>query len=621
MKKTFLLLALLLTSLVFLPFIQNVEASSDPWFNNDWNNRVKITLNSSDVDSQLTNFPILINISDSSGQLGDDISFIFDEVESDYNACAYTTVDTTRLYFEVESWDNVTEEAYVWVKVPSISNTSDTILYLYFDVDQDGSSYNNPVNVWDDNFVMVQHLQEGGDVIFVPSIISTDIGTLDSGNLTSVQTVDGNTYNVSEVIGTPGFVITTNFTYVVEIDNLNVNIYAHYSGNIGHTVDVDVYNFTSSLWYTIGQITDGVALAWFNNSVGLFANFVSSGLVQIKINHTSAGNVNHDLFIDYIGINGTSTSTLFDSTSNNNDGTLQPYADPPNSTSGKLNGALSFDGTNDRVDCGNDVSLNLTSSITIDLWVKISGHGGSVYQMLVSRNYKSYELYLYQSGESYRVYGIFVLPNTTRFNTFTDYIIALNIWYHIVWEYPTKKIYVNGSDVTAFNNNQTQVWQETNVFLGARTGNSLFLNGTLDEIRISNISRSASWIKTSYETQIDDLLDFGSIETVAFLTIYFDFGIQYFFVNGMAYNNGTTIGLSTGIIANITSAMDSRFTFFKYVYDAIGTLENPIYENITGNHIVWAYSIQTDVFPYQAMAVAIISLGLIIAFLGRRKLK
>jgi hypothetical protein len=37
--------------------------------------------------------------------------------------------------------------------------------------------------------------------------------------------------------------------------------------------------------------------------------------------------------------------------------------------------------------------------------------------------------------------------------------------------------------------------------------------GVIDEIRASNITRSAAWVKASYESGRDDLLDFGSEET------------------------------------------------------------------------------------------------------------
>jgi len=126
-----------------------------------WRNRVKVTIDSNDIDSELTDFPLLVYLSSSSGENNDDVTEVFDEVGSDYNAAAFTGSDgTSRLYFEVEYWNAASEEAWMWVKVPSISNTTDTDIYIYYDSINDGSAYNSPTNVWDSNFKMVQHLEE-----------------------------------------------------------------------------------------------------------------------------------------------------------------------------------------------------------------------------------------------------------------------------------------------------------------------------------------------------------------------------------------------------------------------------------------------------------------------------
>ena len=42
-----------------------------------------------------------------------------------------------------------------------------------------------------------------------------------------------------------------------------------------------------------------------------------------------------------------------------------------------------------------------------------------------------------------------------------------------------------------------------------------WINGRQDEVRVSDATRSAAWIKASYETGRDDLLDYGSEEVKA----------------------------------------------------------------------------------------------------------
>ena len=58
--------------------------------------------------------------------------------------------------------------------------------------------------------------------------------------------------------------------------------------------------------------------------------------------------------------------TTYDEISNSNDGTIHGAT----WTTGKYGAALEFDGVDDYVDCGNDDSLDITDTITIEAWVK-----------------------------------------------------------------------------------------------------------------------------------------------------------------------------------------------------------------------------------------------------------
>jgi len=68
---------------------------------------------------------------------------------------------------QIEKWDSASKKAWLWVKVPSVSSTSDTELYLYYDKDHaDNTAYvgdtgSTPAQaVWDTNFHGVWHLSE-----------------------------------------------------------------------------------------------------------------------------------------------------------------------------------------------------------------------------------------------------------------------------------------------------------------------------------------------------------------------------------------------------------------------------------------------------------------------------
>ena len=135
----------------------------------DWEKRIKITIDHNDVYSDLTNFPVLIHLSNSSGRNNDDVTFVFDELVSDGNRkkIAVTTSDkTTQCYVEIEKWDTSNQQAWLWVKVPNVSSTADTDLYLYYDQNQaDNTNYVGDTgsipaqNVWDSSFKAIYHLQ------------------------------------------------------------------------------------------------------------------------------------------------------------------------------------------------------------------------------------------------------------------------------------------------------------------------------------------------------------------------------------------------------------------------------------------------------------------------------
>ncbi|MHA2344847.1 MAG: hypothetical protein ACXADW_23610, partial [Candidatus Hodarchaeales archaeon] len=124
------------------------------------------------------------------------------------------------------------------------------------------------------------------------------------GNLASTYFVDGNMFNVSEVVGVPGMQISVNFTLVdPDAESLWVLIYALYDGNLNHDFDIEVWNFTAGAWVEDDHILDGVVLSWINSTIYAIRipnEFLSGGEVRVRLDHESAGNVNHDLFIDYI---------------------------------------------------------------------------------------------------------------------------------------------------------------------------------------------------------------------------------------------------------------------------------------------------------------------------------
>jgi hypothetical protein len=145
-------------------------AKDPPAWLTGWDYRRKITIDSDKIDADLTDFPLLIALSDTCGMSGQDLTGIFSRIGANSKKIALTTSDgTTQCYVEIEKWDNTNQEAWLWARIPSISSSSDTELYLYYDNNHaDNTTYIGNTNeaaadsVWNDSkYVGVWHMADG----------------------------------------------------------------------------------------------------------------------------------------------------------------------------------------------------------------------------------------------------------------------------------------------------------------------------------------------------------------------------------------------------------------------------------------------------------------------------
>lgn len=136
------------------------------------------------------------------------------------------------------------------------------------------------------------------------SEIDAIVGTVDAGLLNSTFFVDVDTFDVSEVVGIPGMLISVNFTGIDEAAScLWLNVFYEYDGNLNHDFDIELWDFTASVWVDDSHLIDTVGFVWENSTIydlRIPNDFLSGGEVKVQFNHEAAGNINHDLFIDYV---------------------------------------------------------------------------------------------------------------------------------------------------------------------------------------------------------------------------------------------------------------------------------------------------------------------------------
>jgi len=143
----------------------------------NWLYRKPITINSSKVSADVINFPVLVDITDS------DLS---SKARSDGYDIVFTELDgRTTLLHEVENYTSSSGKLVAWVKVPSLSSSSDTVIYMYYGNSGQSSPSENPSGVWDDDFMGVWHLTEStGGTDAIKDSTSNDNDGSDSGSPT-----------------------------------------------------------------------------------------------------------------------------------------------------------------------------------------------------------------------------------------------------------------------------------------------------------------------------------------------------------------------------------------------------------------------------------------------------
>lgn len=167
------------------------------------------------------------------------------------------------------------------------------------------------------------------------------------------------------------------------------------------------------------------------------------------------------------------------------------------------NYSMSFDGTNDYIDVGNNNSLNPTSQLTLSVWVKKIGSGTGSFPAVYSSSKKT---------TSTGGFLILFHPASSRFRFYVDTTgsggwvfiqnninIVTNQWYHIVstWDGSNIKMYVDGVPQT----NTASVSQigysiDTSATIGKYA--QAYFNGSIDELGIWNTALTSTQVSEIY---------------------------------------------------------------------------------------------------------------------------
>jgi len=270
------------------------------WYDPDWTYCKEIWIQSSKVDTTLTDYPVLIHIASDSDLAshaqadGDDILFALD--------------NGTKLSHEIEDFNSTTGELWAFAKITSLSATSNTSIFIYYG-NPSATNQQDVANVWSNGYKAVWHFNEAsGNIIdrtgngYNGSAEGTPVyhQTGKIGYAIQLQQASSEWFNITASFGTL-FDGTNNFSimavYKPTTDDDNAVFYA-YKDNLVSLVHRGDLDGDPSRWYTkqstVAQYADTTTSHSTNNwwfDTGTYSS--TSGLEVFTNGSQEGSNANH----------------------------------------------------------------------------------------------------------------------------------------------------------------------------------------------------------------------------------------------------------------------------------------------------------------------------------------
>jgi hypothetical protein len=183
----------------------------------------------------------------------------------------------------------------------------------------------------------------------------------------------------------------------------------------------------------------------------------------------------------------------------------------------KINGGLDFEGTDDNINCGDINAVDGATALTVSAWVKclaLTKDG----MVLAKDTFAASSELLFWRDETTATGGrtdtlsaqVGTGSADARYYGSTG-LLNNNNWHFVVMTYVGGSAtglrgYVDGAEDTAQSPVSTTsvpaLRSTTNpVYIGRSQGGSPYFTGDIDEVRISSIARTATWISTEYNNQ------------------------------------------------------------------------------------------------------------------------
>jgi glucose/arabinose dehydrogenase len=250
---------------------------------------------------------------------------------------------------------------------------------------------------------------------------------------------------------------------------------------------------TSYVWVKVPQITAGST----SDSIWMYYGNPSAA--------TSAENAPAVWSAGYAGV-WHMGSSLADSTANGDDGVDSGST----ATTGPLGPARSFDGVASSIDVGTSPALEINGDLTVEAWVRAADPSQPGAPRVVSKK---------NNWDDPAGYNLEVHPgegNVTTVGSGNDYTRADGLSLGNTWHYVATvvtgaigRVYVDGLDRTTDSTVSPIVSSAQHMTFGRRSGGGDFFDGDVDEVRVSNVARSADWIAAQDLSMTDAFITYG----------------------------------------------------------------------------------------------------------------
>ncbi|WP_455391914.1 LamG domain-containing protein, partial [[Eubacterium] cellulosolvens] len=200
-----------------------------------------------------------------------------------------------------------------------------------------------------------------------------------------------------------------------------------------------------------------------------------------------------------------SGTTVMDISDNTNYGTMKNSPEWVDGVTGK---ALEFDGIADYVQVPDDNSLDISSDITIEAWMRSNGlqihHAGMIHKFNGDGmgNYMGYRIR--NGGNNFQ--PIFeYCDKTSGISSINGPSLSYDQWYHIaaVKDGTVMKIFIDGIQTKSGTGAASIAGNTVDLFIGKSDYNNAYFNGTIDEVVIYNRAKSAKEIYQDYIGNFD----------------------------------------------------------------------------------------------------------------------